>query len=49
LQFRFGQFYRIKPAFPGWNGVFEHLAPDSDIRVSTLQRVGRGNDDGPDG
>lgn len=27
---------KYQPAFPGWNGVFEHLVPDSDIRVSTL-------------
>ena len=28
----------LKPAFPGRNGVFERLVPDSDIRVSILWR-----------
>jgi nucleoside-diphosphate-sugar epimerase len=23
----------LYPTFPGWNGVFERLGPDSDIRV----------------
>ncbi len=32
----------INPAFPGWNGVVERLVPDSDIRLSILQRVRRG-------
>jgi hypothetical protein len=36
-------------AFPGWNGVFERPGPDSDIRFSITDNVGRGSDGGPDG